>query len=60
MITNLIFIKDIEDKGGELCRISKWKKLLVNLLEAHSIQLPTGAIFDEAFVPKQMKNRWSV
>lgn len=56
LFTNLIFIKNIEDKGGKLCGISKREKLLVYLLKTHSIQLPTRAIFDETFVPKK-KNR---
>lgn len=55
MITNLIFIKYIEDKGGKLGGISKGKELLVYLLKANSIQLPTGTIFNEAFVPKKKK-----
>lgn len=52
LVTNLVFIKYIEDKGGELCGISKRKELLVYLLKAHRIQLPTWAIFNEAFVPE--------
>lgn len=51
MITNLVFIKHIEDKGGELCGISEGKELLINLLEAHSVQLPARTVFNEAFVP---------
>lgn len=53
LITNLIFIKYIEDKGGKLCGISERKELLIYLLKADSIQLPTWAIFDEAFVPEK-------
>jgi len=61
LITNLIFIKDIEDKGGELCGISKRKELLVYLLKAQRIQLPTGTVFNEAFVPgTQKKHRYSI
>lgn len=55
MITNLIFIKYIEDKWGKLGGIPKRKELLINLLKARSIQLPTRTIFDEAFVPDQNK-----
>lgn len=54
-ITNLIFIKYIEDKGSELGGIPERKELLVNLLKPCSIQLPTRAIFDEAFVPDHNK-----
>lgn len=54
-ITNLIFIKYIEDEGSELGGIPKGKELLVNLLKPCSIQLPTRAIFDEAFVPDHNK-----
>lgn len=52
LITNLIFIKYIEDKGGKLGGISKGKELLIYLLKAHSIQLATWTIFNEAFVPE--------
>lgn len=51
LITNLVFIKYIEDKGGKLGGISKREELLVYLLKAHGIQLPTGTVFNEAFVP---------
>lgn len=51
LITNLVLIKYIEDKGGKLGGISKREELLVYLLKAHGIQLPTGTIFNEAFVP---------
>lgn len=54
-ITNLIFIKHIEDKGSELGGIPERKELLVNLLKPCSIQLATGAVFDEAFVPDHNK-----
>lgn len=55
MITNLIFIKYIEDKRSKLGGIPKREELLINLLEACSIQLATWTIFDEAFVPDQNK-----
>lgn len=51
LITNLIFIKYIEDKWSEFGGIPKRKELLINLLKTHSVQLPTWTIFDEAFVP---------
>lgn len=51
LITNLIFIEHIEDKGGELRGITKRKELLVYLLKADSIQLPAGTILNETFVP---------
>lgn len=51
LITNLVFIKYIEDKGGKLGGISEREELLVYLLKAHCIQLPTGTIFNETFVP---------
>lgn len=53
LITNLIFIKYIEDKWGKLGGIPKRKELLIDLLKACSIQLPARTIFDEAFVPGQ-------
>lgn len=51
VITNLIFIKYIEDKWSKLGGIPKRKELLINLLETCSVQLATRTIFDEAFVP---------
>lgn len=54
-ITNLVFIKYIEDKRSKLGGIPKREELLINLLEACSIQLATRTIFDEAFVPDQNK-----
>lgn len=58
LMTNLVFIEYIEDKGGKLGGISEGKELLVYLLEAHSIQLPTRTVFNEAFVPeKQSRHR---
>lgn len=48
---HLVFIKDVENKRGKLGRISKWEELLIDFLEACSIQLPAGAILDEALVP---------
>lgn len=51
LITNLVFIKNIEDKWSKLGGIPKRKELLVDLLKTCSVQLPTWAIFDEAFVP---------
>lgn len=48
---HLVLIKDVEDKRGELGGVPEGEELLVDLLEAGSIQLPTGAIFDEAFIP---------
>lgn len=48
---HLVFIKDIENKRGELSGVSKREELLVDLLEARRVQLPTGAVLDEAFVP---------
>lgn len=40
--------KDIENKRGELGGVPKWEELLVDLLEACCVQLPTGAVLDEA------------
>lgn len=57
MITNLVFIKYVEDKGGKLGGVSEREELLVNLLKAHGIQLPTGTIFNETFVPVRIKHR---
>lgn len=53
MNTNLILIKYIEDKRGKLRWISKRKELLVYLLKAHGVELPTWTIFNEAFVPEK-------
>ncbi len=53
VVTNLILIKHVENKGGKLCWVSKRKELLINLLKADGIQLTTWAIFDEAFVPEK-------
>lgn len=52
-ITNLVFIEHVEDKGGELGGISEREELLVYLLKAHSVQLPTGTVFNEPFVPTE-------
>lgn len=49
---HLVFVKDVENERGELGGVSKWEELLVDLLEAGRIQLPAGAVLDEAFVPK--------
>ena len=48
---HLVLIKDIENKCGELGGVPKWEELLVDLLEACRIQLPAGAVLDEALVP---------
>lgn len=56
-ITNLIFIEHVEDKGGELCGVSEGKELLVNLLEAHGVQLPARTVLNEAFVPAEQSTR---
>lgn len=49
---HLVFIKDVENERGELGGVSKWEELLVDLLEAGRVQLPAGAVLDEAFVPE--------
>lgn len=49
---HLVLIKDVENKRGKLSGVSKGEELLVDLLEAGCIQLPTGAVLDEAFVPE--------
>ena len=48
---HLVLIKDIENKCGKLGGVPKWEELLVDLLEARRIQLPAGAVLDEALVP---------
>jgi hypothetical protein len=48
---HLVFVKDVENKRGKFGGVSKWEKLLVDLLEACCIQLPARAVLDEAFVP---------
>lgn len=48
---HLVFIKDVENKRGELGGVSKREELLIDLLEARRIQLPAGAVLDEALVP---------
>lgn len=54
-VPHLIFIKDVEDKRGELSGVSEGKELFVDLLEAHGVQLSTGTVLDEAFVPNGRK-----
>ena len=48
---HLVFVKDVENKRSKLGGISEWEELLVDFLEACGIQLPAGAVLDEAFVP---------
>ena len=49
---HLVFVKDVENKRGEFGGVSKREELLVDLLEARCIELPAGAVLDEAFVPE--------
>lgn len=51
VLTCLVLIKDIEHEGGEFGWVTKGEELLVDLLEAGSIELPTGAVLDKALVP---------
>lgn len=52
-VPNLVFIKHIEDKRSKLGGISKRKELLVDLLEAHGVQLTARTVLNEAFVPDE-------
>lgn len=49
--TYFVLVKNIEDKCGKFSWVSKGEELFVDLLETGSIQLATGTIFDEAFIP---------
>lgn len=51
LAAHLVLIEDVENKCGELGGVSKWKELLVDLLEASGVQLPAGAVLNEALVP---------
>lgn len=54
---HLVLIKDVEDKRSKLGGVSEGEELLVDLLEASSIQLPAGAVLDEALVPGQRRGQ---
>lgn len=56
----LVLIKHVEDKQSELGGVSKREELLVDLLEAHSIELTTRTVLDEALVPSTGKETQGV
>lgn len=54
---HLVLVEDVENKRGELGRVSKWEELFVDLLEASGVQLPTGAVLNETLVPAEGRAR---
>lgn len=55
--TYFVLVEDIENKGGEFGGIAEGEELLVDLLKAGGVELPAGAVLDEALVPAEEGQR---
>lgn len=55
--THFVLVEDVENKGGEFGGIAEGEELLVDLLKAGGVELPAGAVLDEALVPAEEGQR---